>query len=348
MTIITILSLNATAEDKNSIDISHIRLKKNGDLVSLSFDVTVGHNSTKEYKLITPTIKKESESKDFASIGIESRRAKIISLRNKDRNKNVNMYSFNRGQTFIYADTILYEDWMSGGKLVLNFVDSACCKIITLYTELKMSNIEFSKDVKAEIHHPKIVAKICNTVDNGKAVYFAQGKADLDYRSSDNYKFLNQISDTISNIVSNTKNQLANIEITGFASPEGVYQSNMQLSCKRANAVKNHLMKNIPELSDSLFTLNCLGENWDDLLRMVQLSNMQYKDEVLEIFENTTMDDRGIARKNALKQLKNGIPYKYMLDNFYPELRNAKNVAITYTSIEDEKMIFYDDELIEK
>ena len=331
MSILTAFTLNTVGQNTDLIDISHIQLGKNDDFVYLSFDVTVGRNSAKEYKLITPTIKGESESKDFASIGIESRRAQLISMRNA--NKNIYTYTYNNGESFIYADSIMYEDWMNGGKLVLNFVDNICCQIANAYSEVKINKIDLPENTKTA--SPKSVTPTWNTVANNNVIYFAQGKADLEYRFLDNSKFLDEISDILSGIMSGAENQLISIEITGNASPEGIYLSNIQLSCERAIAVKNRLMENIPELNDSMFALNCKGEDWDGLLSMILASDMQYKDEVLDIIKNTTMDDGGTTRKNALKKLKNGIPYKFMMDYLYPELRNVKNVTITFTSIKN-------------
>ena len=116
----------------------------------------------------------------------------------------------------------------------------------------------------------------------------------------------------------------------------------MQLSCDRAHTVKNHLMKNHPELPDSLFLLNCMGENWDDLQNRILASDMPYRNEVLAVFSNTAMDDGGVARKNALRKLKNGIPYQYMLHYFYPELRNVRNITITYVSTKEEEPLIPD------
>ena len=333
MSIIATLSLNTIAQNKNLIDISHIQLGKNDSFVYLSFDVTVGRNSTKEYKLITPTIVGESESRDFASIGIESRRAKLISSRNPNKNKNIHTYTYNNGESFIYADTMMYEDWMNGGKLVLNYIDNACSQIADSYTEVKIKEISLPVDAKPAT--PKIATKTWHIINISSVACFEQGKADLEYKP-DNYSFLSEVSDTISRIVFDDESQLTNIEITGNASPEGVLSSNVQLSCKRANAVKTHLMENIPELRDSMFTLNCGGENWDGLQNMILASDMPYRDEVLEILTNTTLDDDGTARKNALRKLRSGILYKYMLNYMYPELRNVNKVTITYFSIKRE------------
>ena len=179
------------------------------------------------------------------------------------------------------------------------------------------------------------VLKAVSATKDNRVVYFAQGKSELDYQLSDNFEFLDEMNQRLYDIISDSRNRLISIEITGYASPEGGTQRNMQLSCDRAYSVKNYLQNNIPDLPDSLFTLNCQGENWSGLLSMVLASDMQYKDEVLEILANTTLDDAGVVRKNTLRNLRNGVPYDFMLNYFYPQLRNAQDIVITYRATEN-------------
>lgn len=59
---------------------------------------------------------------------------------------------------------------------------------------------------------------------------------------------------------------------------------------------------------------------------------MQYKDEVLEII-NTVPVMRG--REKRLMDLKWGHPYNYMMDHFFPKLRNAGYIRIFYETKPD-------------
>ena len=346
---LAIFSLNITAMDKSSINISNISIEKREQLVYLSFDVAVGKYSTKEYKMITPAIKTESVSKKFVPVSIESRRAHLISMRNARRNKPPQLKIYRNGDFFTYTDSISYEDWMNGGKLILNYADSICGGIDHSYAETKINPVVFVEEKTTEPESPKSVIRICNSDDDDKVVYFAKGKAGLmDFKPLGNYEFLNEIHDRLTHIISDKRNQLLCIEITGYASPEGRYMENMQLSYDRAQTVKEYLMEYIPELDESLFLLNSMGENWKALQNRIQASDMMYKDEVLEIFANTTLDDEGTARKTALRQLRNGVPYRYMLDHFYPELRNVRKIIITYVSTEDGSRLSSDEGLTEE
>lgn len=84
-------------------------------------------------------------------------------------------------------------------------------------------------------------------------------------------------------------------------------------------------------MCDADFQLINGVENWDDLRRMVAASDMECRDEVLAVLDN----DAGNDRKVALQRLAGGKPYRYMLKNFYPELRNACYVAVYYDVLND-------------
>ena len=132
LSLLTLHPQKVAASDKGSVNISDIRLEKEDDLVRLSFDIIIGNHSTSEYKIITPEIKGETGSKDFAPIGIANSHAQLLSLRNKQRNENKQPFIHSNGTSFTYTDSIFYEDWMDGGKLVLNYTDSTCCRIETV------------------------------------------------------------------------------------------------------------------------------------------------------------------------------------------------------------------------
>lgn len=48
--------------------------------------------------------------------------------------------------------------------------------------------------------------------------------------------------------------------------------------------------------------------------------DMDYKDEVLEIIKNTSVEE---GRETKLMRLRGGVPYRYLLKNIFPGLRVA-------------------------
>lgn len=80
--------------------------------------------------------------------------------------------------------------------------------------------------------------------------------------------------------------------------------------------------------NENLFELYNGREDWEGLRRLVAASDMEYRQEVLEIIDAYTIEQQ--ERKAKLKQLADGKPYAYMLENFYPSLRNAGYLQVYY------------------
>ena len=149
-------------------------------------------------------------------------------------------------------------------------------------------------------------------------VFFPVSKTVLNPDAYNNKATLDEIMAGIRKIGDMEKLRLQGVEITGFASPEGGLSLNTR--------------GEMPELRDEDFVLVNGVENWDGLRALVAASSMEYKDEVLAILDDSTL---GSGRKAALMNLKNGKPYRYMLKEFYPELRNACYVSVFYDVLAD-------------
>lgn len=87
------------------------------------------------------------------------------------------------------------------------------------------------------------------------------------------------------------------------------------------------------EIPDNLVCIHGEGIAWDMLRRMVAASDMLYKKEVLHILDHTPVwvfDKAGRVvdgRKKQLMDLRGGMPYTYMLENFFPDLRSSLSVV---------------------
>ena len=134
--------------------------------------------------------------------------------------------------------------------------------------------------------------------------------------------------------------RITKINILAGCSPEGLWEYNQRLSQKRANTMRRVLGDYIT-LPDSLVVEHSRGINWEDLRKMVVADKeMPYKEEVLHHLDNSpeiVINAEGKiveTRKLRLMYLKDGIPWKYMYNKFFPTLRSF-NLAIV---IEWEKL----------
>lgn len=167
-----------------------------------------------------------------------------------------------------------------------------------------------------------------DAVDSVK-VYFKQGYSKLDINLGNNKETFNRIADSLKITNADSIYILRGISVIGGASPEGSIKMNKRLSQKRANALFNYLAKygNIP---DSLKTFTYLGRDWQGLLDLVRKDpDVPYRDEVIELLRDIVdkckdgekRQDNNIGR---ISSLRNGVPYRYMYNKLFPELRASR------------------------
>ena len=244
------------------------------------------------------------------------------------------------GGSCTYAAAVPYETWMRTASLGIKrrMVGCACdchdgdqtlLADVPVYTPPVPAVAEIAADPArfevVEAHRRWAFDR------NEIRVFFPVADTELYPDKFGNQATLDKIVEGIRKIGSTEKLRLSGVEITGFASPEGALALNTRLGGERARALKTYIAKAVPELCDADFQLINGVENWDDLRRMVAASDMECRDEVLAVLDN----DAGNDRKVALQRLAGGKPYRYMLKNFYPELRNACYVAVYYDVLND-------------
>uniref|UniRef100_A0AB33JFR2 DUF3868 domain-containing protein n=1 Tax=Prevotella sp. GTC17260 TaxID=3236796 RepID=A0AB33JFR2_9BACT len=138
-----------------------------------------------------------------------------------------------------------------------------------------------------------------------------------DYRN--NKPELDRVDSITNSILQNKDLKVSDISIDGYASPEGYEKANLDLSRNRAQALVNYLEKKY-NLPAGMFHTQGHGEDWNGLIKKVTSSEMEWKKDVLAIIKNNS----GQARKEKLVAVHEGLPYRFLLLNFYPLLRRTE------------------------
>ena len=144
-----------------------------------------------------------------------------------------------------------------------------------------------------------------------------------DYRR--NPEQLDSIITTIKALKADKNLQVMGINIHGFASPEGSYKHNEYLAKNRAITLTEYVRKMV-DLPDSIFTVSSTAEDWEGLCEYIKSSNLEKKEQLLAIAQNTKQDPD--ARDAELKKLYPAL-YRNLLANCYPALRHS-DYHITY------------------
>lgn len=107
--------------------------------------------------------------------------------------------------------------------------------------------------------------------------------------------------------------------IYGYASPEGGYEYNRNLSESRAYGFRNYLERIYGMSRIPTFDVQGRGEDWEGLRKHIVESSLPERDDILRIIDRESLSYD--ARDQQLKRLRGGRTYKTLLGDIYPLLR---------------------------
>lgn len=244
----------------------------------------------------------------------------------------------NSEQRFSYSFEIDYFLWMRNSELIFIETLTGCnCedKGNMIYTGAKL---ELSPPYKPEFRLAyliPVVEAVKNRSDSYSAsLDYAFNKSTVDTNFKNNADVLEGVDRIISEVKNDPNINLNKIQVTGYASPDGSSVYNMSLSERRAKSFTDYLI-NRHSLPANLIETNWVGEDWKGLTLAIKVSDYIYRDDVLQVIDNTSNLDK---RKNSLKSLQNGEVYRNLFADFYPALRrNSYDIFYTVSSLSAEQ-----------
>ncbi len=164
-----------------------------------------------------------------------------------------------------------------------------------------------------------------NSVEHKFRLYYWHDRIDIDENYLDNQ---NQIAHIRRYLEKSPR--IDSIVVYAWASPEGVYEKNVWLSEKRAEAAKRFILENAPSgsaLKPENIILKPMHENWDGLRQAVEETYFRHdREKVLEILRDTTI--KGDTKKWRLSRLDNGYTYNFIIRHQMPHLRVAAWICV--------------------
>ena len=179
-----------------------------------------------------------------------------------------------------------------------------------------------------------VVRFVNGTREGALAIQFGQGRRIIDREMGDNNRTLVDLISTVRIIEQSNDSKIVRIVIAGFSSPEGQLESNERLAWDRAEAVHDFFINN-STVDPSIVHVYNGSVDWEGLRKLVAGSTMPNKLRVLQIIDNTPIWDgeRNTGRHGELMRLSGGEPYKYMLQHFFPQLRQAAYIKVYYENL---------------
>ena len=169
-------------------------------------------------------------------------------------------------------------------------------------------------------------------------IYFRLGSPTVDQTYMGNEESLVRLASLLEAYMQENEASRGGIGIAAYASPEGSGQINSTLVDARAQAVVDILGERIG--SEVAYKIVFTGIDWELLISEVENnSRVPSRSEVLNILRNTpeTIYVNGELvneRHRQLERLRNGEPYRWLLQNVYPKLRYAAVRLDTFYIVE--------------
>lgn len=341
--IIIALMLLPAAVDAQSLTGSRIHVDKSSLVVAKDGKFMVEMNivipadvkiTSNRMATITPVLRSKDDKKSnvFKPIYIYGRRREIVNERNNDLPTDA-YKSFRRKnkteQSVSYVANIPFMTWMMMSNLELH-VDLCGCgnklegdREMMSVAELNVERYTMKSPLVAFVT-PKVEAIKTRSEEGSAFLDFPVNKVTIfpDYRS--NPSELAKIRKTI-DLVKNDKNtKITEITITGYASPEGSYESNGRLAQGRSEALKKYVLSRY-DMNDNLISVSSVAEDWVGLRQYVENSDLSQKDRILFIIDK--MDADYDAKERGIKAIDGGRPYATLLRDCYPALRHSDYVV---------------------
>ena len=163
---------------------------------------------------------------------------------------------------------------------------------------------------------------------------FRVGSSLLDPKFENNEANLNDVIQFLNEVRNDTTIELTQVTFCGSASPEGGNKLNRNLAKRRCANMEQYVRQRIM-LPEDIIKRQEWSDAWQKLAIYVENSDMPNKKEVLhELLETPeyTYNKYGAlvdSRKKRLMDMNYGRTWNYMLDKFFPSVRNASAILVT-------------------
>jgi outer membrane protein OmpA-like peptidoglycan-associated protein len=234
-----------------------------------------------------------------------------------------------------YDLTIPYQAWMDTADVRLSVQDAGCADCYRSEELVLAGGLRKSESEMPDVYFPNPKVNFVVPAEEEIKKRTAAGKAYLAFPPNqiaiqpnfqNNERELKKVYQTLDKIIQNPDAHVTGISVLGFASPEGLAQTNLTLSAQRAASLKAHLQGLYP-LDKVFFTADGGGEDWESLKTLLDSSKIAQKANLRKIIDTNPSI---AARKTALEKFSKGLPYKEVQKSIFPYLRKV-NYDIEYT-----------------
>ncbi len=308
-------------------------LEMHGDSVCVKVDITFPEKgiNKKAWAEVTPML--------------GSTALKSIRVQGEKATGNGEVIQYKAGGKITYEDCVPYTpdmeatDLMVTGKVYkgekekdqIEPMKIADATIITPYLVNKDFKVIVAKDAFQRVTEETFMAVI--NYDKGRDAVKSSEMKDDDIKAYEAF---------LADAQTNPKIEVKNVNVTGFASPEGEEDKNNTLSTDRANTGSEASMKVAKKAEHEgaqgeMYNKKGSGEDYDGFKRELEADSVMNEDDknlVLRVLETIS---NPVEREKAMRDM--GKTFNYLDKKVFPKLRRAEIVAVyDETGFSDEEM----------
>ncbi|MBR5856452.1 MAG: hypothetical protein IKY70_04190 [Bacteroidales bacterium] len=326
------LQAQVIGSGKFSVQNIQMNLNESSTNMRISMDIYHKYDDIKTNNWITliPKITNGSDTVALDPLFFYGRGAYYNFIRNNRRvSKEMRFMAKSAANAISYSTEIPFETWMDTASVVIFEKSQWCCNYpsveasANIYTRESTIKIDYEPDFVYVIPKAEVVKS--RSISASAYINFPAGKTDIDPYYGNNRKELAKIMATVDSVRTDNDITVSLLSLKGYASPEGMYDRNVELSGARTESLKNYIVGLAPQLY-GVVKSESVPENWDDLRRFVEKSDISHKSEILEVINSTREPDN----KEWVLKSRYKTEYKYLLEVCYPLLRRT-DYTISYT-----------------
>ena len=226
-----------------------------------------------------------------------------------------------------WHQSIAFEPWMAQAELVMEEKVYGCatCDVRQGRGVVAASDISLFGPAQFRYSYLEPVAVARKSYEESfvSRVTFMVARHEVVPSFGNNQSELRRIKDFIEKALklSEIGATVGEVAVTGYASPEGRFESNLALSERRSQSLATYVKSQYPQLAKGArFNVIGGGEDWTGLRKAVAESDKSYASDVVSIIDRYTTD---VDREKDIKALEQGKVYTELLNNFYPPLRRT-------------------------
>ena len=316
-------------------------MEKNGRVdANFKLDIPKKFVKNSERFVFTPVLTNYDRVAPFQSLVIDGKNFDKVQrkLEKKGRwNDNTNygnaimLANTKEARQINYSSSVRYEPWMENADFV------AVQKFMNDVETVVVAEDIIGRGVR--VPKPVVVVPVVEKreqvihKETGRiTVNYKINSSELDMSMDNNSAEMNKLRDLIKKLNSDKNINIENITITGSSSPDGNATQNMQLAQRRAETLKNYIVRELgmSQAEAAKIKIVNLGANWDGLNQLIMNSNISNKDQLLNSLSTSNLNQRQANMRKSSQ-------FNYLKTNILPQLRYAE-YEVNYT-IKSERIV---------